>query len=297
MILCLKRVLFRFCLAACCLLPQVLTGCAGTMAVVPPVNVETLQTYHAGKFVWFDLFTTEIKQAAPFYEHLFGWTLTPVSTPGQRDLLTIYSNGKPIGNIIQREKRDVGSKWLSYLSVADFDFALKAVNRAHGKIIHNIGNLPDLGQVAVVADDQKATFAIIKSSSGDPEDQKTAASQWVDCELWTNNVETALLFYGQIVQYEPETIQLSETIDYTLLMKDGLRRGGIVKIPWKGIEPEWIPYVAVRDISAVTAKVKELGGKILLEPEIKSLDGRVAIIADPSGAVLGLQQVDEREGV
>ncbi|RAL99938.1 hypothetical protein DO021_21790 [Desulfobacter hydrogenophilus] len=91
MILCLKRVLFRFCLAACCLRPQVLTGCAGTMAVVPPVNVETLQTYHIGKFVWFDLFTTEIKQAASFYEHLFGWTLTPVSTLGQRDLLTIYS--------------------------------------------------------------------------------------------------------------------------------------------------------------------------------------------------------------
>ncbi len=36
---------------------------------------------------------------------------------------------------------------------------------------------------------------------------------------------------------------------------------------------------------------KKLGGEIMLEPEIESIEGRVAIITDPSGAVLGLQQI------
>lgn len=286
----LKSLIFWFCMSVCCSQPLVIIGCSGTRAVVPPVNVENQQTYQVGKFVWFDLFTTDIEQAAPFYEHLFGWKPVPVHTSSPA-LMTIFSNDKPIGNIVQRKKDTQGSKWLSYLSVADFDLALKAINSAHGKIINNIGDLPDRGQVAIVSDDQKATFAIIKSSSGDPGDEEFGANQWVDCELWTKNVNMAVLFYGQIVQYESETIPLTETITYTQLMRDGLRRGGIVKIPWKGIESEWIPYVAVRDISSMTAKVKELGGKILLEPEIESIDGRVAIVADPCGAILGLQQI------
>ncbi|WP_319576984.1 VOC family protein [uncultured Desulfobacter sp.] len=289
--LCLRSLIFWCCVSVCCLQPFVITGCSGTKAVVPPVSVENQQTYQIGKFVWFDLFTTDIEQAVPFYEHLFGWKSVPVNTSSS-NLMTIFSNDKPIGNIVQRKKDTLASKWLSYLSVADFDLALKSIGRAHGKIIHNIGDLPDRGQVAIVSDDQKATFAVIKSSSGDPGDE-LGVNQWMDCELWTKNVNMAVLFYEQIVQYEPETIPLTETITYTQLMRDGLRRGGVVKIPWKGIEPEWIPYVAVRDISSMTAKVEELGGKILLEPQIESLDGRVAIIADPCGAVLGLQQIAE----
>lgn len=289
--LCMKRLLFRLCLAVYCVPPLFISGCSGTRAIVPPVNVENRHTYHVGKFVWFDLFTTDIEQTAPFYEHLFGWKPTPV--PGASPaLMTVFSNGKPIGNIVQRKNGAMGSKWLSYLSVADFDSALKAVTCAHGQIINKIGELPDRGRIAIVSDDQNATFAIIKSSSGDPADGELETNQWVDCELWTKNVNKAVLFYEQLVQYEPERIPLTEKIAYTLLMRDGLRRGGIVKIPWEDVESEWIPYVAVKDVGSVTAKVKELGGKILLEPEIESIDGRVAIIADPCGAVLGLQQID-----
>ncbi|WP_320042191.1 hypothetical protein [uncultured Desulfobacter sp.] len=69
----------------------------------------------------------------------------------------------------------------------------------------------------------------------------------------------AVLFYKQLVQYETETIPLTETVAYTVLMRDGLRRGGIVNIPWEDVESEWVPYVAVKDIGSMTAKVKELG--------------------------------------
>ena len=286
----MTRLVVGFCLITSFALMPVITGCSGSRAVVPPVTVENRQVYQVGKFVWFDLFTTDIELAASFYEGLFGWKFTQVSSQNHQ-LLTISSNGVPIGNIVQRKKTGVGSKWLSYLSVADYENALETITRAHGKVLHNIGDLPDRGKVAVVADDQEATFAVIKSSTGDPADETLVANQWADCELWTKNVNTAQLFYRQLVQYEPQTIQLTDNITYTRLIRDGFQRGGIVKIPWEEIKPEWIPYVAVKDVVAVTAMAKKLGGKIMLEPEIESIEGRVAIIADPSGAVLGLQQI------
>jgi predicted enzyme related to lactoylglutathione lyase len=42
--------------------------------------------------------------------------------------------------------------------------------------------------------------------------------------------------------------------------------------------------VLVDDIHATVAGAKELGGKILIEPKEDLHDGRLALIADPSGA-------------
>jgi len=63
-----------------------------------------------------------------------------------------------------------------------------------------------------------------------------------------------------------------------------------VKIPWDDVKPNWLPYIAVEDVMAIVAKAEELGGKILVEPDKTIREGRVAIIADPSGAVFAVQQ-------
>jgi predicted enzyme related to lactoylglutathione lyase len=73
-------------------------------------------------------------------------------------------------------------------------------------------------------------------------------------------------------------------------MRDGRPRGGVAKIEWKGVKPNWVPYVGVKDIDAVVLKAKKLGGKVLigLDPD---REDDVAILADPSGAVFGVQQL------
>jgi predicted enzyme related to lactoylglutathione lyase len=54
--------------------------------------------------------------------------------------------------------------------------------------------------------------------------------------------------------------------------------------------PSWLTYVVVDKIEPATERVSKLGGKVL-EPliEIPKV-GRIAVIADPAGAPLGLYQ-------
>jgi hypothetical protein len=52
----------------------------------------------------------------------------------------------------------------------------------------------------------------------------------------------------------------------------------------------WVPYVKVEDTAAIAAQVAPLGGTLLLAPlDVKDV-GRIAMFADPLGAVLGIIQ-------
>ena len=68
-------------------------------------------------------------------------------------------------------------------------------------------------------------------------------------------------------------------------------------IPWDNVKPNWVPYIAVEDVMAITEKAKQLGGKLLIEPDKNVREGLVAIIADPSGAVFAIQQLQDAASV
>src|SRR5262249_40056468 len=55
-------------------------------------------------------------------------------------------------------------------------------------------------------------------------------------------------------------------------------------------------YVWVDDVDDTAAKAKEAGGSVVMEP-FDALDGgRIGVLADPAGAVLGIWQPGEHEG-
>jgi predicted enzyme related to lactoylglutathione lyase len=47
-------------------------------------------------------------------------------------------------------------------------------------------------------------------------------------------------------------------------------------------------YLQVSDCDAATAKAKELGARVYMEPMTLEKTGRFAVIADPTGAVFSL---------
>jgi uncharacterized protein len=65
----------------------------------------------------------------------------------------------------------------------------------------------------------------------------------------------------------------------------------------QGIPPHWLVYVAVDNTDAVGSRVGELGGKVLA-PAFDVMDfGRMAVIADPAGAVFAAWQAKKHKGV
>jgi hypothetical protein len=49
-------------------------------------------------------------------------------------------------------------------------------------------------------------------------------------------------------------------------------------------------FVRVKDLAQCVAKATQLGGKVLLAPDPKLLEAKLAVIADPTGAAVGVME-------
>ena len=69
---------------------------------------------------------------------------------------------------------------------------------------------------------------------------------------------------------------------FTVFTRDGVPRGGLVSVPASQIEPNWLPYVLVRDLDQTIGKARELGASVLAR------EPGAAILLDPTGAAVGI---------
>lgn len=118
---------------------------------------------------------------------------------------------------------------------------------------------------------------------------------WID--LGTPDQDDAGEFYGALFGWElKEDENAEQTGGYRTAQLDGNAVGGVMKLMQEGQPPAWSPYVCVEDVDATVGKAREAGGSVVVEP-MSVLDyGRMAFIADPSGAVLGLWQPGKNIG-
>jgi len=111
-------------------------------------------------------------------------------------------------------------------------------------------------------------------------------------ELWTHDTDAAAGFYGDVIGYERTEIDRAGD-PYLLFETGGEHRSGLVQIDNKQVDPIWAPYLGVADVAATAAKAKELGGRVLLAPDPKLGEGRVALLADPTGGAFFIYGLEE----
>lgn len=121
---------------------------------------------------------------------------------------------------------------------------------------------------------------------------------WVD--LGTNDVEGAKRFYGAVFGWEAVDVPTDQGIPYTMLYKTGKVVAGMGPIPpdqaEAGMPPMWNSYVNVDDVDATAAKAVGAGGSVIM-PVMDVMDsGRMAFIADPTGAAIGLWEPGTHKG-
>jgi predicted enzyme related to lactoylglutathione lyase len=270
-----------------------LSGCAKNHIIVPKITSEPTHQRLIGKFVWFDLFTHDLQSTSLFYESLFGWSFKETSSTG-KIVKTILRDGVPIANAVYIKKEDPkvnGSRWLSYISVADVDKATKAADKNNATVYIKPRDLKNRGRIAIVIDPQKAIFGLVTATGGDPLDSDFLVNQFLGSELWTRNPDDALKFYNMLAGYEQKLVDIKPGLKYRRLVVNGRFCGGLMKLPWDDVKPAWIPYISVENTLAIVEKAKELGGKIIIEKDSAVQEGSIAIIADPSGAVFAIIQM------
>lgn len=112
---------------------------------------------------------------------------------------------------------------------------------------------------------------------------------WVD--LGSPDIEASIEFYAALLGWEvPAAENVEQTGGYRRATKNGVDVAGMMPLMQEGRPPAWSSYVSVADADATAAKVREAGGAVMAEPmDVMDL-GRMAIFADPAGAVFGIWQ-------
>jgi len=112
---------------------------------------------------------------------------------------------------------------------------------------------------------------------------KHGAFSWF--ELMTTDVDAAKGFYTSLLGWETYEMPM-ENMKYTVVKVNGEDTAGIMTMPPDSGEmpPTWGIYITVDNVDQTADKAKELGGKILVEPQDIPQVGRFCVIQDPQGA-------------
>ena len=111
-------------------------------------------------------------------------------------------------------------------------------------------------------------------------------------ELATREVDKSIAYYSEVCGWTFEAMDMGDMGMYHVGSNNGVPTVGIYNIAdMPGMEdtpPHWMSYLAVSDLDASVAKTKAHGGQIIRDAfEVPDV-GRMAIVADPGGAVVAL---------
>lgn len=285
----------RFLAAAC---GAVAAACTAPLAVagglkLPPLTTVSGNPRLPGKFVWADLVTDDVVAASKFYSRLFGWDFRAYG-----GYLIAFHDDRPVAGAFQRERPEGSTarpRWFGYISVPDVEQAVKTVTKGGGRVLAEPAKHPARGTQAVCADPEGALFGLIRSSSGDPEDFQAEPGEWVWVQLLSRDAPKAADFYRNLAGYEVvENSTPGRTSDLVLTSR-GYARATVRTLPAgkPDVQPTWLPFVRVKTLAASLAATREAGGTVLVEPKPELLEGKVAVVADPRGAAIGILEWDD----
>ncbi|MBP7608069.1 MAG: VOC family protein [Steroidobacteraceae bacterium] len=275
-----------------------LTAQAGDRFWPPIVDPPTGQ-HTPGRFVWGDLVTSDVAAAAGFYGKVFGWTFETYGGDDDRDTYTLaLADGLPIGGMMFDQRAMKGktpsARWVGLISVDDVKAATAAVTAGGGKVVYAPVMLGERGETAVFKDPEGVLFGVVKSKNGDPLDYAGDVNEWYWIDLWTADVEKAAEFYRAVISYETAPVADDGPRSGLRLLSGGLARAGIMQKYNEKLSATWLPYIRVANAGASVAAARAAGGKVVLEPVALNL-ATVAIIADPTGAPVGIVQLPAPE--
>ena len=118
-------------------------------------------------------------------------------------------------------------------------------------------------------------------------------------ELNTGDVEKAKTFFSDTIGWTYSAMQSAQG-DYWVASIGGVPQAGIVPLDMfapPAAPPHWFSYLAVDDVDKRLEARVVAGGTIIRPPFDVPDVGRIAIIQDPTGAVMGWMTPIERDEI
>ena len=250
-----------------------------------------------GRYVWFDLLTTDTEAGVQFYTDLMGWGTA--QWEGGEQPYTMWVNGETnVGGVmaLPDEAKQAGATphWLGYISTPDVDATVSAATDIGAQVHAPARDIPTVGRFAVMADPQGALFAVFSPIGDTPgHDGPWGRGEVSWHELATTDADAAFEFYSTLFGWQKtDTMDMGEAGMYQMYNRgEGSTMGGMYnKTKDMPGPPAWLFYISVDDVNASVEKVKASQGMVLNGP-MKVPGGSGDMIAqcmDPQGATFAM---------
>jgi predicted enzyme related to lactoylglutathione lyase len=253
-----------------------------------------IDKYALGSFCWLELATTDQNAAKKFYGSLFGWAAADMPM-GPGEVYTMFKlrerDAGTAAYTLRKDQREHGlpPNWAIYVAVEDTNAAAKRVSELGGKVVMPPFDVFDVGRMAVVQDPGGAAFCLWQAK------QQPKAVTGVDgtlcwADLNTASPEQAAKFYSGLFGWKLEKAE-HDSSGYLHIKNGEQFIGGVPPAQHRSPgPPHWLPYIQVSKCDDTAAAAKTMGAKFFLEPMTMEGVGRMAVIADPQGAVFAIFQ-------
>lgn len=246
-----------------------------------------------GKFVWYDMMSTDPKRSLEFYSALFGWSHTDELIEGMGNYTMLRAGDREIGGIVPFDpSAGMPSHWMPYLTVDDVDEAAARIPSLAGSVCVPPCDIPGIGRFAVIGDSTGAYVSIFRSNeAGEVEEPGANMFPGGFCwmELLTDDNEKAYAFYRDLVGWGRDDMDMGPMGNYLIVKAGENPVGGMMNKPPEAEAPSfWLPYIGAEDVDASASKAQQLGAAICVAPQDIPGVGRFAVLNDPLGATFAL---------
>jgi predicted enzyme related to lactoylglutathione lyase len=249
-----------------------------------------------GEFNWIDIMTTDQAAGKAFYQSLFRWASQDYpSAPGET-YTQFRSDGKFVAGLgeirADRQAQGMRPAWSCYVTVDDAAATAARAAELGGTILTPAMDVMDHGRMAILQDPTGGVLSIWQDGSHKGAELRSEPVSLAWVELATADTAAAQAFYTGLFGWDAEH---SDTggMPYTTFSNAGRQVAGMYDMKGQlpdGTPPHWLVYFAVADADGVAAATRDAGGAVMTEPFDIPGVGRIAILADPQGAMFGIVQ-------
>jgi uncharacterized protein len=187
------------------------------------------------------------------------------------------------------QKKGATPRWVGYVAVEDVDRAVDELKRLGGTV-YVPPTESNIGRLAVVADPQTATLALVgRLKYGDPGAEPSGLGRVCWHELFTADAQAAFEFYGGLLGWQKADPMAKPIESYQLFAAGERTMGGMLNKIASAPVPFWLYYFEVADLDLAMSKVRAENGHITRGPIELWGDIWIVHCIDPQGAVFALQ--------
>lgn len=246
--------------------------------------------YRTGSPNWIDLGSPDIPRAAAFYRAVFGWEFHLLG-PETGGYGFFQVDGKTVAAVGELDP-GATSAWTVYFQTDDMDATTRGVRDGGGEVRVEPMDVMGEGWLAQYTDPQGADFAVWKPAGTAGLGLTSVDNTLCWVELHVADPSAAVDFYGELFGLRSQVMEVPGMAYRVLSIAEGDQEdgsfGGVAPLAEGQTDARWVPYFAVADVDAVTSTARTSGGTVLMPGADVPDVGRIAWLADPSGAVFAL---------